>query len=180
MGLPGVSLKQKKSRYEVSITERVNDRLTISIPTLMIDGVIIQDPSLIVNLDPEVVEKIDVVREKYFVGDYLFYGVVNIITKAGDFSNATLPDNVTRLSYRVIDPVNSFVSPDYSSELMNKSRIPDFRNTIYWNPSVKLNSKGKARIDFWTSDFVSDFEVNIQGITQEGKTLSIKKIVKVR
>jgi hypothetical protein len=40
---------------------------------------------------------------------------VNIITKAGDFSNVTLPDYAIRLPYRVIDPVYSFVSPDYSS-----------------------------------------------------------------
>lgn len=178
--LAGISLKNKKSGYEITMANPENKKAYENPPGLFIDGVVIKDPSLIAGLDPEVVEKIDVVREKYFVGDYLFYGVVNIITKAGDFSNATLPDNATRLSYRVIDPVNSFVSPDYSSELMKKSRIPDFRNTIYWNPSVKLNNNGKVRIEFWTSDYSSDFEVNIQGFTQEGRIFSIKKIIKVK
>ncbi len=178
--LPGISLKNKRSGYEILMANPENSKTYDNPPGLFIDGVAIKDPSLIAGLDPEVVEKIDVVREKYFVGDYLFYGIVNVITKTGDFRNATLPDNVTRLTYRVIDPVNSFVSPDYSSEQMKKSRIPDFRNTIYWNPSVKLNNEGKARIDFWTSDYVSDFEVNIQGITHEGRIFSLKKIIKVK
>jgi uncharacterized protein YfaS (alpha-2-macroglobulin family) len=62
---------------------------------------------------------------------------------------------------------------------MKKSRIPDFRNTLYWNPSVKTDSEGKALVEFWTSDFVSDYEVNIQGITPAGKAFTLRKIIKV-
>ena len=79
----------------------------------------------------------------------------------------------------MVDPVSSFVSPDYSSAEMKKNRIPDFRNTLYWNPSVKQDDTGHARIEFWTSDFVSDYEINVQGITSEGNPFSIRKIFKV-
>jgi hypothetical protein len=144
--LPGVFLKSKKSGYVISIANPENNKTYDSPPGLFIDGVMVKDPSLIANLDPEIVEKIDVVSEKYYVGDYLFYGIVNVITKTGDFSNINLPDDAIRLSYRVIDPVWSFVSPDYSSAGMKNSRIPDFRNTLYWNPSVKPDKDGKARI----------------------------------
>jgi len=177
--LVGVFLKNKKSDYEIAIADPDNNKLYDTPPGLFIDGVVIKDPSIIAGIDPENVEKIDVVRERYSVGDYLFYGIVNIITKSGDFSNATLPDYAIRLPYRVIDPVSSFVSPDYSSVALKRSRIPDFRTTLYWNPSVKPDKEGKARIEFWTSDFVSDFEVNIQGITPDGKIFSLKKIIKV-
>jgi len=85
-----------------------------------------------------------------------------------------------RIPYRVLDPVNSFVSPDYSTSDMKNSRIPDFRNTLYWNPSLKPDKTGKARVDFWTGDFVSDFEVNIQGISNDGKPVSVKKIIHVK
>lgn len=178
--LPGVSLKQKKSSYEISITERVFGDLITYIPTLMIDGVIIKDPSLIVNLDPEIVERIDVVKGKYLVGKYFFSGIVNVITKAGDFSSVLLPDYMSRLHYKVLDPVLAFVSPDYSSEDMRQSRIPDYRNTLYWNPAFKPDKDGKVRIEFWSSDNKSDYLINIQGITNEGKTLSLKKIIKVK
>ena len=179
--LAGVSLKSKKSSYEITIADPDNNNKPFDIPPgLFIDGVAVKDPSIIAGIDPELVEKIDVIRGRYSVGDYLFYGLVNIITKAGDFSNATLPDYAIRLPYRVIDPVCSFKSPDYSSVELKKSRIPDFRNTLYWNPSVKPDKEGVARVEFWTSDFVSDLEVNIQGITPEGKTFTIKKIIKVK
>jgi hypothetical protein len=178
--LAGVFLKSKKSGYEITVADPENNKTYDTPPGLFIDGVKIKDPAIIAGLDPEIIEKIDIERSRYFVGDYLFYGIVNVITKAGDFGNATLPDDAIRLPYRVIDPVYSFVSPDYSSASLKRSRIPDFRNTLYWNPTVKPDKDGKSRIEFWTSDLISDFEVNIQGITPEGKIFSCKKIVKIK
>ena len=178
--LPGVALKNKKSGYEVIMNDPLNNKPYEDPPVLFVDGVMVKDASLIAGIEPEIVEKIDVVREKYFVGDYLFNGIVNIITKAGDFSNVALPDNAFRMAYKVIDRFGSFISPDYSSVEMKRSRIPDFRNTLYWNPSVKTDKQGNASIEFWTSDFVSDYEINVQGITPDGKTFTIKKTIKVK
>jgi hypothetical protein len=178
--LAGVFLKNKKSVYEVTIADPENNKPYDTPPGLFIDGVVVKDPSIIAGLDPELVEAIDVVREKYVVGDYLFYGIVNIITKAGDFSNVTLPDYAVRIPYRVLDKENSFVSPDYSSEALKKSRIPDFRNTLYWNPSVKQDKEGKIRIEFWSSDNQSNYIINIQGITQEGRLFSIQKSIRIK
>jgi hypothetical protein len=146
----------------------------------MIDGIIIKDAGLIANLDPEIVEKIDVIREKYLVGKYFFPGIINVITKAGDFSSVSLPDYMIRMPYRVVEPVKSFVSPDYSSEEVRDNRIPDYRNTLYWNPCVKPDKDGKARVEFWSSDNKADYIINIQGITTEGKTFSFQKILKVK
>jgi hypothetical protein len=178
--LPGVSLKMKKSTYEISITYRIDDDQFSTLPCLMIDGVIIKDASMIANLNPEIVEKIDVIKGKYLVGKYFFPGLVNVITKSGDFSSVSLPDYMVRLPYKVTDPVRSFVSPDYSSQEMKDSRIPDYRNTLYWNPSVKPGKDGRAIVEFWSSDNKSDYLINIQGITQEGKTFSFQKILKVK
>jgi hypothetical protein len=179
--LPGVSLKSKKSVYEIAISDPDNNNKPYDIPPgLFIDGVAFKDPAAIAAIDPENVEEIDVIKVRYSVGDYLFTGIVNIITKAGDFSNATLPDYAIRQLYKVIDQVNIFASPDYSTVAKEKSRIPDFRTTLYWNPSVKADKDGKAGVEFWTSDFISDFEVNIQGIAPDGNPFTIKKIIKVK
>jgi hypothetical protein len=73
-----------------------------------------------------------------------------------------------------------FASPEYSSEEMKSSHNPDFRNTLYWNPSVIPDKSGKARIEFWTSDNSGDYVVNIQGLTSNGKTISFRKILRVK
>jgi len=147
---------------------------------LMVDGVVINDASIIANIDPEIVEEIDAYKQKYFVGDYLFYGLVNVITKAGNYSSVILPNYAIRIPYRVIDPLNYFKSPNYSLAEMKRSHIPDFRNTLYWNPSVKTDKNGKAGIEFWSSDNTTDYLINIQGVTPAGKPFSISKTIKVK
>jgi len=178
--MPGVALKAKKSSYEITILDPVDKKFLDKPPVLMVDGVVINDASIIANLDPELVEEIDSYKQKYFVGDYLFYGLVNVITKAGNYSSVILPNYAMRIPYRVIDPLNYFKSPDYSLSEMKRSRIPDFRNTLYWNPSVKTDKEGKAGIEFWSSDNTTDYMINIQGITSNGKMISLRKILKVK
>jgi hypothetical protein len=87
---------------------------------------------------------------------------------------------MTRLSYRVADPVYCFSSPDYSTDEKKASRIPDYRNTLYWNPCVRPDRNGKAQVEFWSSDNASSYLINMQGITQEGKAFSLNKIIWVK
>lgn len=177
--MPGVFLKSRKSKYEITVSDPVENTVYEKPPVLFIDGVVINDPAIIANLDPELVERIDAVRAKYFVGDYMFYGLVNVITRAGNFSNIILPDYAVRVPYQVIDPVKTFTSPDYQDDKNKKNHFPDFRNTLYWNPSVKADKSGKIRAEFWSSDFASDYDVVIQGFTSDGKPLSLRKSIKV-
>jgi hypothetical protein len=178
--LPGVSMKTRKSKTEISFIGS-NEYLTYSKPpALFIDGVVINDAGIIAGLDPEVVEEIDVIKERYIVGDYIFYGLVNVITRSGDFSNATLPDYATRLRYRVFDPLLSFNSPDYSVAQNTPDKLPDFRNTLYWNPSLKPAQDGKVSVEFWSSDLPGDYEVTIQGFSGDGKAVSMKRIITIR
>jgi hypothetical protein len=178
--VPHVSLKKTGSDYELYFIDALGKRLFDAPPGMLVDGVIIKDPDVIGNLDPELVEKIDVIRQRYHAGDYLFNGIVNVITKSGNFENVMLPEYANRLAYRVIDPVRKFVSPDYSLPEMKVSRTPDFRNTLYWNPAVKTDSAGNATAEFWTSDIKADYIINIQGITTDGRPFSLKKGLRVK
>jgi len=177
--LPGAFLKMKRSVYEISIADPVTNSIYDIPPVLLIDGVVIDEPEIIAGLDPETVEEIDVVKERYMVGDYMSYGIVNVITRAGDYSYVTLPDHAVRLSYIVAEPVCSFHFPDYSTSEMKQSRIPDFRNTLYWNPSVEPDEEGKARVEFWSSDYNTDYLINIQGITAGGTVISYKEKIRI-
>ncbi len=160
--LPRVSLKKRNSVYEILITDRIYETRYEVSPDLFLDGVKIKDAAIIASLDPEDVEKIDVVRDIYAIGSYFFPGILNVVTKHADFRSIPLPDYMIRLPYRVIDPVLSFAMPDYSSEDRRNSSIPDFRNTLYWDPCLKPDKEGKIRIEFWTSDITGDYEINLR------------------
>jgi len=177
--LPRVFLRKNKSGYEISIADRVEDNKLVMSPSILLDGVVINNATIIANLDPQNVEKIDVIKDKYTVGNYPFYGIVNVITKSHDFSAIPLPEYMTRLPYRVIDPVFTFSSPDYSLADAGNNRIPDFRNTLYWNPSLTFSKAGKASVEFWSADLPVEYLITIQGLTSGGKPVSLKKHIRV-
>jgi hypothetical protein len=178
--LPGVFLKNRKTVWGINIADPETNMIYDESPVLFVDGVVIDEASKIANLDPELVERIEVIKERYLVGDFLFFGIVNVITRAGDFSSVTLPPYAVRLPYRITEPVNTFSFPDYSDPAIKQRRIPDFRNTMYWNPSVKPGIDGKATVEFWSSDYSGDYIIDIQGITDNGTKISLKKPIRVR
>jgi len=149
-------------------------------PLVMIDGVIINDLAVLADLNPETVEKIEVVKTPYLIGDLVLHGIVNVITRPGNFSNITMPDYAVILPYRVVDNPASISAPDYSDEQIRMNRTPDLRNTLYWNPSVKTGINGEAEIEFWTSDLPGTYIINIQGISGTGEKVSLYKSFMVR
>ncbi|MBI5480077.1 MAG: hypothetical protein HY906_14515, partial [Deltaproteobacteria bacterium] len=44
----------------------------------------------------------------------------------------------------------------------------DFRETIYWNPSVKTDQSGKTKVSFFASDAITSFRVTTEGISSGG------------
>ena len=176
--IPRVSLRKSKTGYEIVFLDFSGNPIYEMPPVIMIDGVIFNDATVVARLDPEVIEKIDIIRGIYHVGGFAFYGIVNVITNAGNFRLA-LPEYATRISYRVTDPALAFISPDYSETEVKSSRNPDFRNTLYWNPSVKPGRDGKINVEFWSSDLDSEYLIIINGITSEGKPFTVNKTISV-
>jgi hypothetical protein len=178
--LPGIILRSRKSGYELQITNPLTGVYYNEPPLVMIDGVMISDLSFIANLNPETVEKIEVVKTPYLIGDLILHGIVNVITRSGNFSNINMPGYAVILPYRVVEEPAIHTAPDYSDEKNRLSRTPDLRNTLYWNPSVKTDVNGKAEIQFWTSDLPGNYIINIEGISRTGEKIKLHKTFKVR
>ncbi|MFZ0281572.1 MAG: hypothetical protein WAL29_07980 [Bacteroidales bacterium] len=178
--VPGIILRSGRSGYEIKITNPMTGNFYVEPPLVMIDGVIINDLTILADLDPGMVEKIEVVKTPYLTGDLILHGIVNVITRSGDFSSNNIPEYAVVLPYRVIDIPNTFVAPDYTGEPDSLSRRPDLRNTLYWNPSLKTGRSGEAEIEFWTSDLPGIYIINIQGISGTGELVSLRNSFIVR
>jgi hypothetical protein len=148
-------------------------------PSLFIDGIPIDDASKIINLNPAHVEQIDILTSDYRIGDLVFPGIINVITRRGDYGDIPLPKNSGRIEVKMFDGQWVFTSPDYSSSEKKQQRIPDFRNTLYWNSSIKPDESRRIGVEFWTSDYSSEYIIDLQGISPSGKVVSVRKAVTV-
>jgi hypothetical protein len=178
--LPGIILRTKKSGYEMKITNPMTGVYYNEPPLVMIDGVIINDLTVLVDLDPDRVDKIEVVKTPYLIGDMILHGIVNVITRSGNFSDVTMPDYAVIMPYRVVERPYLFVAPDYSDGNLRFGRIPDLRNTLYWNPSIKTDSSGSAEVEFWTSDCPGLYRVSIHGVSDTGKSVTSYALFRVK
>jgi hypothetical protein len=60
-----------------------------------------------------------------------------------------------------------FYKPNYDQETGDAS-IPDYRNTLLWEPSIVTDEKGEATLSFFCSDINSDFVGRIEGVGGDG------------
>jgi hypothetical protein len=60
-----------------------------------------------------------------------------------------------------------FYSPHY--DVVNNSRIPDLRTTLYWTPEIQSGSSNKSGIHFYTSDIKGKFMVVLEGLSNKGE-----------
>ena len=178
--VPGIILRTRRGGYELKITNPLTGNFYEEPPLVMIDGVIINDLNVLAGLDPEKVERIEVVQTPYLIGDLILHGIVNVITRAGDFSDITMPEFAVVLPYRVIDDPYVFSPPEHNVEPAAMRRIPDLRNTLYWNPSVKTDINGEADIEFFASDAEGVYTINIQGISADGEKNSVNKKFRIK
>jgi hypothetical protein len=71
---------------------------------------------------------------------------------------------ITLLGYQSPE---TFESPDYKV----LPALPDFRRTLYWNPNVKVNEKGEARITFYNNRNCRQLVFSAEGFGSDGTPL---------
>ena len=108
-------------------------------------------------------------------------GIISITLKHGeDLDNAISKTPSTEIG--LTSPLGyqtpaEFYAPAYATEKARRSMAPDYRTTLYWNPTVKLDDTGQAIVEFYTSDAPADYDITIEGITQTGKIVRTVKII---
>ena len=81
--------------------------------------------------------------------------------------------NSTRLTGYSIPLI--YNNPDYSNK--NYLHTEDRRTTLLWQPTIKFDSTGKAKIEFYNNDYTKKFKIVVQGIDKNGNLYYLEKII---
>ena len=65
-----------------------------------------------------------------------------------------------------------FFAPRYASPEARGSRLPDFRNVMYWAPDIRTGGDGQARLTWYTSDLAGEYVAVLRGISADGRPIS--------
>ena len=168
--------KKKGFNYFKIKTNQPTDK---NLSTLIIvDGLLVLNHDDLFYYDARKIRSISVVNKKYKYGGDTFSGILSVETIEADFKNI-IPSNYYTKRIPLVKTENNknYFQQTYSGTELEK-RIPDYRNQLLWEPNFVLN-KEENIITFYTSDYLGDYEINIEGFTNQGFPVSIKEIIKV-
>lgn len=140
-------------------------------PFILLDGVPIFNTDQFMKYDPLKLRRLEVLTRRYFLGGVFFTGLLNWTTYHGDLNGYQLDPHATALDYEGLQAKRTFYSPVYATDAQKASRLPDYRNVLYWDPQLSLPKKGVGVVRFFTSDLPGKYAIVVQGISAQGTPL---------
>lgn len=137
--------------------------MTTYAPLIMIDYVAVSDHERVLNASPGNIRKIEIINRPYLKGNQLYGGIVNIISRKGDFAGIDLPASGLFIYYR-------FLSESALFEFNPTKNIPDARNTVYFN---QLSfDKNEANVQCIAPKTPGIYEVRVQAFSKNGEIIT--------
>jgi hypothetical protein len=162
-----VRVRKANDHFSFRVRNQAFDNIFETAPLVLFDGVPVFDADKIIAFDPLKIKRIDVVAQKFFQHNMVHDGIINYSTYQGDLAGYQLDANALIVEYQGLQLQREFYSPVYETPNAN-SRVPDFRNVLYWSPEIHTDKNGRKQLSFYTGDISGTYGVVIQGITSTG------------
>jgi len=173
--VPMVSVRVKDGLYSLIVESGIDGLIFDNKPLVLVDGVPFDDVDQILNIRLSELERIELINLRYFLDGHVFEGIIHFVTVEGKMAGLEVDHAVFRQAYAAFSEESWFRSPVYNSDSLKSSPLPDFRNTLYWNPDLHTREDGNISFEFYTADETGDYTVFVEGISPEGKSGYIYK-----
>ena len=146
---------------------------------VLLDGIPITDHDIIFNYNPLLLNKIEIYKDKFAFGNKRFEGIVSFTSYKNDYPGLVLDETTQIFDYEGTQAHRYFYAPSYPEKSEAQRKIPDYRHTLLWMPEVYTDGSPNLSLPFCTSDLTGDFQVTIEGLTKDGKTIKGTSFFKV-
>jgi hypothetical protein len=174
--LPGTAV-EKNDKEEVLKIKGNSGSPLIILDGLILNPEIVIDPSAfgyekvsekLKSVPVSDIDRIEIIGKNDYLsvfGQEWSNGVVSIYSREGrNILQNNESDILTEVWLPGFKDQQFFNSPNHSE---NNSSADD-RTTLYWNPDITTNKKGRAKISFYNSDNAKNLQICVEGLTQEG------------
>lgn len=162
--MPGLSTITRGNRRYIMISEEITGVPNHGNTLVFLDGVAMMDHERLLKYNPYFVKWVDVYVGQYVFGDQLYGGIVVMRTPNHWMPSFQLPENSVVVEYEGVLPREKVVASKVVDEM-----LPDFRHTLYWNPTVTTDDEV---LECWTSDLSGTYVVKVEGFTKSGKRVA--------
>jgi len=175
--LRSVDHRKIKGRDIIHVYTTLNRKNSFAEPLYVIDGVLTKNTEAFLKLNPAEVSTIKVVKDSKKLtrlGSLGMYGVILVNTKYAGVRENSLQENsihINGLNYK---------GKILGNSLNKEKNVPDLRSCLYWNPKISLSAEGEAQFSFATSDDVGTYDIEIVGLTTEGRPFFATSSVQIK
>ena len=144
---------------------------------VFIDGVLMPNQAELLDFDSRLIKTVNTVREKFYMGGTIYFGMVNLVTKDGNYFDQINATGITKIELDRPRLSKRYFSQAH--ELDTVDRIPDFRDQLLWQPSINLEGK-EISLSFFTSELPGEYELSLEGFSIYGRPVAVKKMITVK
>ena len=109
-------------------------------------------------------------RGNYALAETVYGGILSFVTHRGTIPDMRIDSDMQMVTYEFPQSHPVFAMPNYGNENSKASRRPDFRHTMYWEPSAT----GKTSLEFYTSDLSGKYAAVLQGVAANGQKIDVR------
>lgn len=166
--VPGIIVRRSDKKSRLYVLNNAAELFFEQEPLILLDGMPVLDTDLLLRTDAATVKKVSMVYQKFSIGTVTYSGILDVSTYRGNFGGFDIDPKALVIDYEGLQKMRTFKSPDYSATENKVSRMPDFRNLLYWQPDVETGKNGNQVVSFYTSDKKGNFIGVIHGMTNDG------------
>ena len=174
----GIMLRKKDNKFYFKMVDIENQQIMEQDPLILYDGLPVADAGKVVEIDPRLIKRIDVMTRKVYMGQAVFYGVTSFHTYDGDLKGLDKKAVSEPSTFDGLQETHHYKAPSYASKIQKDSSLPDFRTTLFWAPWAQVE-KGGLRLEFFTGDDTGTYLVSVKGFSQAGERVKTESYFKV-
>ncbi|MDR2231751.1 MAG: hypothetical protein LBE56_01360 [Tannerella sp.] len=143
---------------------------------VLLDNIPVIDHELMSDYNPLLIKTIELYLGDFIIGVNAFDGIIAFHSYENNFPDITFGANTQLFSYEGTQPYKYFYMPEHENITL---RIPDFRHTLLWEPSIQSNGRQELTIPFTTSDLPGTYIITVEGIGANGTTIRLNHTIEV-
>ncbi len=166
--VPGLQISSDGAGGYTAMIRGVSSFMGSSEPLFLLDNMPV-DASMISMIPPATVERVEILKgaTAAIYGSRGANGVIAVYSKKGSEMPENQKPNVIKTKVQGFYEARQFYAPNYETPKIQHSK-PDLRTTVFWNPLIKTDANGKAKVEFYNADNISNFGIIVEGTDGKG------------
>lgn len=160
--VPSVVVRREDDKWIIRV---INTQSSPKVyhPLIMLDGIPMIEFDQFLDLPPERIRKVEVIRNLYIHGNIIFAGIVNFVSVNGDLAGLDLPAGSQIIS---MDMPSSSRNIDVEIIDTEEENIPQLSNLLKLQPFI---ISGRGSLNFRLSDNRGEYIILFNGFTGSGR-----------